>query len=382
MGGRVRNLAILTALAPHFDLEIVTLLHDRAQLRDPGPVAGLGTWRPVVAWHRRGPAHRILGQIGYRIAGRVWGREAWFLASRSLAREVSAAIRDHRPEIVHCAYWFTLRHLTDRPRPPAWVVDTHDVQFERFSHAGTPVSETERRAELAELSRSDLVIAITPKDAETFRTALDRPPRIETIGMGIDLDHWNRAALAPPKSRSSILYYGNMAADGNRVAAAHLCREILPLLPPRHRATEVVLIGANPAPDVRRLSAISGVRVTGTVDDPRIDLASGAVFALCLRGGSGIRSRVCEVMGLGVPVVAYPEALEGMGFEDGRDYLAASDPQSFADQIGRILADADLGSRIARSARETVERRYSIESTYGKIAGLYQELLATRTARA
>ncbi len=376
MGGRVRNLAILTALAPRFDLEIVTLLHDRAQLSDPGPVAGLGAWRPVVAWHRRGPAHRILGQVGYRVAGMKWGREAWFLASRSLAREVSAAIRDHPPAIVHSAYWFTLRHLSNRPRPPVWVLDTHDVQFERFEGAGVVVSGSERRAELDELSRADLVIAITPKDAETFRAALGRAPRIETIGMGIDLTHWSRAALRSPEQRRSVLYYGNMAAAANRAAAVHLCTEILPLLRLRHPAVEVVLLGANPAPDVRRLGAIPGVRVTGTVDDPRNDLASGAVFALSLKGGSGIRSRVCEVMGLEVPVVAYPEALAGMDFEEGRHYLAARDPQGFADQIGQILDDPALGARIARSAREEVERRYSIRATYGRFVGLYEDLLA------
>jgi glycosyltransferase involved in cell wall biosynthesis len=376
MGGRVRNLAILTALAPRFDLEIVTLVHDRARLGDPGPVAGLGDWRPVLAWHRRGPLHRILGQAGYRAAGTKWGREAWFLASRTLAREVSAAIRERPPAIVHSAYWFTLRHLTDRPRPPLWVLDTHDVQFERFERAGAAVSDFERRAELDELSRADLVIAITPKDAETFRTAMGRAPRIETIGMGVDLAYWSRAALRAPEQRRSILYYGNMAAAGNRAAAVHLCTEILPLLRLRHPATEVVLLGANPASDVRRLESIPGVRVTGTVDDPRNELASGAVFALSLKGGSGIRSRVCEVMGLEVPVVAYPEALDGMDFEEGDHYLAARDPQGFADRIGQILDDPALGARIARSAREVVERRYSIPATYGRFVGLYEELLS------
>jgi glycosyltransferase involved in cell wall biosynthesis len=380
MGSRVRNIAILKALEPHFDLEIITLVHDRAQLSKPGPVAGLGTWHPVLAWHRRGPGHGLLGQLAYQVAGRGWQRETWFLASRSLARAVSDSIRDHPPAIVHCAYWFTLRHLTERPRPPVWVLDAHDVQFERFKGLGQKVKEVERRAELDELSSADLLIAITPGDAQTFRSMLGAGPRIETIGMGIDLSFWSRAAIGSPRRQGSILYYGNMAAKGNRAAAAHLCREILPLLRRRRPAIEVVLLGADPGPDVRRLGEIAGVRVTGTVDDPRIELAKGAVLALSLRGGSGIRSRVCEVMGLEVPVVAYPEALAGMGFEEGRQYLSALDPQGFADQIDRLLDDPALADRIARSAREVVEDRYSIDATYGRFVDLYRGLLSSGKA--
>jgi glycosyltransferase involved in cell wall biosynthesis len=398
MGGRVRNLAILTALAPHFELEILTLIHDPGRLRDPGPVAALGRWQPVVAWHRRGPAHRLLGQLAYRIAGHGWGREAWFLASRSLTRAVSASLRDRPPAIVHSAYWYTLRHLSPRPKPPVWVIDTHDVQFERFGGLGQKVSRAERRAEIEELRRADLLVAITPKDAESFRAALGAEgaamesnvaakglrspaesavaPRIETIGMGLDTSHWSRAAVGSPSRRKSILYYGNMAATGNRAAAIHLCTEILPLLRERDPAIEVVVLGADPAPDVRRLAEIPGVRVTGTVEDPRTELASCGVLALSLRAGSGLRSRMCEVMALETPVVAYAEAVEGMAFEEGRHFLAARSPQEFADQVARLLAEPDLAAGFARAARERVERLYSIEATYGRFVPLYQEIVS------
>ena len=107
-----------------------------------------------------------------------------------------------------------------------------------------------------------------------------------------------------------------------------------------------------------------------------------SLFALSLRGGSGVSSRVCEVMGLEVPVVAYPEALAGMGFEEGRHYLAARDPQGFADQIDRLLDDPALAVRIARSAREEVGRRcYSIEATYGRFSSsIARSLPSSNTA--
>jgi glycosyltransferase involved in cell wall biosynthesis len=374
MGGRVRNLAILEALAPHFDLEIVTLVRDPRRLEDPGAVARLGRWTPVLAANRRSIFHRIQGQLRYRILGRGWEREAWFLGSPELARVVAEAMRERPPQIVHSAYWFTLRHLGERPRPPIWVLDTHDVQFERWERLRGRTNPIERAAEIAELARNDVVVAITPHDAEVFRSVTPPGVRIETIGMGVDLAHWSREAIGSPARGPAVAYYGYMANEVNRRAAIHLCTEILPELRKRRPDATVVVIGADPAPDVLRLSRLPGVRVTGAVDDPRPHLAACGVFALSLRAASGLRSRACEVMALDVPIVAYPEALEGMGFEPDRDYVEARDPSEFAKRLDELLGDATKASGIAASAKAQVAARYGRESTYGRFVGLYREL--------
>ncbi len=357
-------------------------------MADPGRLSDLGRFTPVLAWNRRGPAHRALAQIAYRTAAPHWGREAWFLGARATAAAVDRILHENPPDVVHAAYWYTLRHLGRRPRPPLWVVDTHDVQFERSIALAARVSDRERAAEIRELARNDLVVAITPKDAATFRSLLGTAARIETIGMGVDLEHWSRAAVpaatrdgetggprAAGRPRGPVVFYGFMGIEPNRSAAIHLCREILPALRRSVPGAEVVIAGADPAPDVVRLADLPGVTVTGRLDDPRPLLASCAVMALCIRAASGIRSRACEVMGLEVPIVSYPEALDGMGFEPERDFLQAEDAATFASQLARLIADPSEAARIAASARSEVVSRYGIDATYGRFVDLYGSLL-------
>ena len=274
------------------------------------------------------------------------------------------------------AYWYTLRHLRQRPRPPLWVLDTHDVQSERWERLRGRVSRVEREGEIEELRRNDVVVAITPHDAGTFRGLLDPQQRIETIGMGVDVRRWNREAFAPQRRNESIVYYGNMAAEMNIQAVKHLCTEILPELRRLRTNIEVVILGADPVPEIRQLERIPEVRVTGTVDDPRPVLGVCGVLALCLRAASGIRSRACEAMALEVPTVAYPESLEGMGFSNGRDYLGAASAKEFAEQIDRVLRDRQLADSLSRSAREQVSQHYGFDATYGRFVDLYRELLA------
>ncbi len=375
MGGRVRNLAVLEALAPHFDLEILTLVHHRADLGDPGAISRLGRWTPVVAWNRRGPIHRLVAQLAYRAVGSGWGPEPWFLGPRTTAAEASRILRERPVDAVHTAYWYTLRHLHDRPRPPVWLLDTHDVHFERAIASRGRGSRRERDAEIAEIRRSDVVVAITPRDAETFRPLVGEQGRIETIGMGVDLEHWKRPREGS-RNEGDVVFYGYMGSEPNRSAAVHLCTEILPRLRVLRPDARVVIAGADPAPEVKRLAMIPGVRVTGRIDDPRPLLASCMAAVLPLRAASGIRSRACEVMGLEVPVVAYGEALAGMEFEPERDYLLATDPDSFAEGIARLFRDPTLVKRIAASARTVVAERYGIAATYGRFVALYASLLA------
>jgi glycosyltransferase involved in cell wall biosynthesis len=381
MGGRVRNLAILQALSPHFDLDVVTLVHRPEQLRDPGPVAAFGRWEGVLAPNRRSPGHRLWGQIDYRMRGAGREKESWFLGPGALARAVLRRLEERPPDIVHTAYWYTLQRLGPRPRPPRWVLDTHDVQFERWSKLRGEVSTRERDAEIAELRRHDVVVAITPRDADTFRSVLGPAASIETIPMGVDLAHWDRGNLGNPARRDSVLYYGNLASEGNVEAARHLVQDILPLVRARRPRTEVVLVGADPSPAVRTLAGTPGVRITGTLLDPRMELATGGVFALCLRAASGIRSRACEAMALGVPVVAYPESLEGMGFVAGRHYLAARSPDEFAAAVDEVLERTGSAEALVAAAREEVGKRYSIAATYGRFVTLYQELLRGKEAK-
>lgn len=77
MGSRVRNLRILEALSARFDLEIVSLVHHPGQLDDPGPIARLGRWIPVIPPHRRSQAKRLL----------THGRAYWAALREGLHRE-------------------------------------------------------------------------------------------------------------------------------------------------------------------------------------------------------------------------------------------------------------------------------------------------------
>jgi len=383
MGSRVRNLQILKRLSRDFDLTIVTLVHHRRQLEEPGPVAGLGRWVPVLASHRRGAASLLYWHARARLSSLTEGlhRETFFQSLPALARAAREQIAQTAPDLVHAAYWYALRRLPSFPRPPLWVVDTHDVQFERHARLFGRRSARERSRELAELCRYDRIVAITERDRETLRRNLPaKAPPIEVIGMGLDLEHWNPGAVRPALSPGPrVVFYGNLSTPENQRGAMHLCRDLLPGLRGSVPELESVLLGADPPAELRRAAEDCGARVTGFVEDVRPWLLSGRVLALSIRAGSGQRGRVVEALSLGLPVVGYSAALEGLELGAGEGILSVENDGEFRRGLETLLLDPPRAAALGEAGRAAVRARYGLEATYDRFPALYARLLADRS---
>ncbi|MEZ4649210.1 MAG: glycosyltransferase family 4 protein [Candidatus Eisenbacteria bacterium] len=380
MGSRVRNVRILEALSSRFELCIVSLVHRREHLAAPGPVATLGKWVPVLAPHRRSRARHLAAHLRSRLAGRTEGlhRETFFMSFPELSREVERQLDAFRPDLVHVAYWYALRHLDSFPRPPLWIVDTHDVQFERHERLWQRVSPREKAAELRELARFDHVLAITGHDRDVFVRELGPDLRCEVMPMGVDTESWAPESVAPDKGPAPrVVFYGNMTNQSNQLAARHLLDDLVPPLRSEVPDIEVTLLGSGTPDDLRAAAEANPtpVHVTGFVEDVRPHLLSGRVLALSLRSGSGQRGRVVEALALGVPVVGYRGGLEGLEFADGEGVVIVDDETQFVEALRRLLLDPAEARTLGLAGRAAVVERYGTAATYGRFPLLYETWL-------
>jgi glycosyltransferase involved in cell wall biosynthesis len=77
---------------------------------------------------------------------------------------------------------------------------------------------------------------------------------------------------------------------------------------------------------------------------------------------------VVEVMAVGVPVVATPDAVFGMGLTPGRGLFLHETDEALANQCLALLHDpAELAAQ-SRLARQQVEETFSFQATYARLA--------------
>ena len=142
----------------------------------------------------------------------------------------------------------------------------------------------------------------------------------------------------------------------------------MPLIWQHLPKAEFWIVGANPPQDVVALTRDSRVHVTGFVPDVAQVLSTMTGVLCPWRGTYGFRSRVIEVMALGVPVVATPDAVCGMGIERNKGISLFETDKELAECCLALIDQPDWARQQSRLAREQMVEKFGFDATYGRLA--------------
>jgi sugar transferase (PEP-CTERM/EpsH1 system associated) len=262
---------------------------------------------------------------------------------------------------------------------PRRILDMQDIDSEKWAEYARR-SRGPMRAVWARESRTLLayerlaamacertLFVSAPECRRFAELAPETRDRLDWLEQGVDLERFSPdAALANPYPDPAprLVFTGNMDYWPNADAAIFFAREVVPLLRGRNPAPLFVIVGANPTAEVRALAALPGVEVTGRVPDVRPYVAHAAVSVAPLRLARGIQNKVLEAMALGRPVVASPQAFEGVRAVAGRDLLVG-DGAALARLVGEVLDGTH--PLLGTNARRAVERGYAWSGVLAKL---------------
>ncbi len=301
-------------------------------------------------------------------------------------RQLSAFIRAQDTQILH-AYLFN----------PSLLAGLY-----RFLHPFGPLLVTSRRDVgywhkpwhwrayrlLNLLTRR--VIAVTNDVRNTsMRMEKIRPARITTIYNGVDTDFYQTNATLRAESRAR---WG--------LADEHLVIGILAILRPEKRHdifiqaaakladrfphARFMVVGGNSDEDwesriraqVDELGLAERVIFTGKLANSRPALAAFDISVLC-SDTEGMSNTLLESIAMGVPAVATRVGGNPEVIEDGVSgvLFPAGDADRLAEELGRLLDDAELRQRYARAARERALKVFSIRAMLDAMQETYVSLL-------
>lgn len=204
------------------------------------------------------------------------------------------------------------------------------------------------------------VIAVSDIDASRMRQMF-QIDSVTSVPTGVDVEYFAPRGAATPMS--DIVFCGSMDWLPNVDAVVYFLAEVLPLI--RAKLPGATFTIAGRSPDDRVLKAVqglTGVCVTGKVDDMRPYLWGSKISIVPIRIGGGTRLKIYECMAAGVPVVSTTVGAEGLRYRDGEDLILADDPSSFAAACIRLLTEDAVRHTIARNALERAQRECSWEA--------------------
>jgi polysaccharide biosynthesis protein PslH len=387
-GAQARIHGLMTELARRHDLTAAMLVDDEFDA-DECRRAMQAYCREVVLvpnpYGRQGLAKRLL-QV--RSLASIRSFERLRVTLPALQESLDRILRAKRFDVVNLEFpylgHYHLRQAPPGKKPPALVVDSHEIAYDltrQFARAGGSVGRRVyaranwrklRREELRTYRDADGVYMCSTNDEQRL---LDEAPGLRTtvVPNAADVDYYQPRPTDPPPDGRTVVYFGLLSTVPNIDGVTHFVQDIWPRIAESRPDARLKIIGGRPPPS---LLALAGPRVelTGFVPDLRPHLAAAAAVVVPLRLGGGTRLKIVEAMAMGKAMVSTTLGAEGIDAVPGRDILIEDEPTAFADAVVRLLAEPGLAARIGQSARRLAVNQYSwseaartLEAFYGRI---------------
>ena len=178
---------------------------------------------------------------------------------------------------------------------------------------------------------------------------------------GVDLDYFApEVDLESPyeAEEQAMVFTGVMNYWPNVDAVRWFADEVFPTILAALPQARFYIVGMRPTPEVEDLGKRDGIVVTGAVPDVRPYVAHAAAAVAPLRVARGVQNKVIEAMAMGKPVLATPQAAEGLGYMTEDELVVIDDPNQLAQHaIGLLQGQISQPSGCA--ARAKVEQAYS-----------------------
>jgi len=224
----------------------------------------------------------------------------------------------------------------------------------------------------------DASLFVSAAEAADFRRlAPESAARVGFFHNGVDADYFSpeRAydnPFASDQQGQYLVFTGVMDYWPNIDAVTWFADAVLPLLRKRHPGLRFAIVGGRPSAEVRALGEREGVLVTGRVEDVRPYLAHARAVVAPLRIARGIQNKVLEGMAMARPVVATPQALEGIAARTGAELMVAGDAAAMAGAVMAALEKPELG----RAARARVLADFAWDASLARVDALLEETRA------
>jgi glycosyltransferase involved in cell wall biosynthesis len=263
-----------------------------------------------------------------------------------------------------------------RAAPNAAVIfDTIELTFVSMARAArlrrseqlAQQARSVQASQLALAAAADLTLVVTGEEASLL-AQLCPTARVRIVSN----IHAIHPDPAPMVGRRDLLFVGNYVHMPNRDAAQHFVVDIWPRVRERLSGAVVRFVGL-PVPAIAALAA-PDVVVAGHAPDLTPLYTASRVAIAPLRFGAGIKGKVLEAMGRGLPVVMTPIAAEGTHAVHNEHALIAGTPAAFADAVVELYHDEARWQRLSQAGQRLVAEHFSYAAVKTRLAALLADL--------
>lgn len=234
--------------------------------------------------------------------------------------------------------------------------------------------------EAATCPRFDCVVAVSREDKEQMERDY-KVNNVYDVPTGVDTVFFRPSGNVERKPHN-LVFTGSMDWLPNEDAIRYFTEQIMGRIKQSVPGLTLTVVGRDPYPGLVELSKRDpSVIVTGRVDDVRPYMEEAAVYVVPLRIGGGTRLKIYEAMAMEKPIVSTSIGAEGLPVTNGTEILLADTPESFADDVVKLLKDRTLADDIGQRAAARVRKEFGWDTVAADFAVICERAMGHKEAQ-
>jgi O-antigen biosynthesis protein len=250
-----------------------------------------------------------------------------------------------------------------------YLRETRQAEIEN-SRAKLRQAAKTKQMESSIMARADATIVISAQEMETVKAEW---PHINVVA--IPFIREVVPTTTPFEQRKDIFFLGGFLHTPNVDAIHYFVDAIWPLVRPQLPDVRLHIVGSDMPKEIEDLRRLDGIVPVGYVEDLKPTLSQCRLSIAPLRYGAGIKGKIGTSLSHGVPCVATPLAVEGMGLVDGINVRIGEDAPTFANALVELYRDKHAWEALSRNGLDYFEQQYSFASGLARLRSLLRENL-------
>ena len=317
-----------------------------------------------------------------------------YFYSSALQKDIDCFLDVTDVDVIFCysspsaEYLFRSRHFKRKMSKALWVMDLIDVDSQKWSQYAASsqqpmkmIYESEAKSLQAYEKEITCVFDHTLLVSSSEKRILEKTiPGSSALSVynGVDLSYFK--PISKKTYSNCIVFTGLMDYRPNIDAVVWFAEKVFPRIKKKIPDISFCIVGHRPSSRVRALESITGIKVTGYVEDIRYYLSKADVCVVPIKIARGIQNKVLEAMAMGKAVVCTPQALEGIDAIPGKQLMVADTVESFAFETERLIRDKSFNQELGKNARFFVEEHFSWQKNLSLLEQLFTSRLKKCTA--
>lgn len=198
---------------------------------------------------------------------------------------------------------------------------------------------------------------------------------VSTIPVGIDHSLYSYIPDESRKDQKIISLIGNMSWFPGQSAAFRLLDRLWPQIIKQVPDARLQIVGWSAKSVLKDYIGCTNIEIYENVPDIQPYFENTNVMLYAPARGSGMKIKILEAMGFGIPVVTTSEGSEGLPAVDGVHMGLCEDDEGLIERTVNLLTSIDQQNKVRKEARKLLENHCSPQNTVDQVVDFYRKMM-------